>query len=291
VSGAAAHSAPTTERGEMPYPALKPIDAEGDLSLGLGRGAVLADRYVVESELGRGGAGTVYLAYDRVGACRVAIKRFHAEPSAGRHAAEGLLHELRCGRVVNHPNVCRVFDVFEAEGRWFLTMEHARGGTLRSLVGETAGSRPLADRVADARAIVAGVAAIHSAGFLHRDIKPENVLRMEDGRLVVSDFGLARAKDKLTASSNAAGTPGCRHRPPWVPLPPESPVTRSPPGGAETVLRLRLPRLQLSARGFRRAFSDGAGLRFPSRPGRGCCALFERQRFHTSSLEVHREEG
>jgi serine/threonine protein kinase len=186
----------------------RPIEPHGELPPAAAPGAVLADRYVVERELGHGGDGTVYLAFDRVAAARVAIKRFDGGPSAHQHPAEGLLRELRCGRAVSHPNVCRIFDVFEAEGHWFLTMEHAAGGTLRSAVGETARRRPLADRVADARAIGAGVAAIHTAGFLHRDIKPENVLRIEDGRIVVSDFGLARAKGTLTASSKAAGTPG-----------------------------------------------------------------------------------
>src|SRR4051812_28248086 len=207
LSGAAANPGQTTEPGGAEYAAFRPVALDATTPREPPPGPVLADRYVVERELGRGGDGTVYLALDRAGATRVAIKRFDAAPSP-EQAAGGPLRELRLGRAVNHPNVCRVFDFFEAEGRWFLTMEYAPGGTLRTVVGDAAVTRPLADRVADARAIVAGVAAIHAAGFLHRDIKPENVLRMEDGRLVVSDFGLARARDKLTASSNTAGTPG-----------------------------------------------------------------------------------
>jgi serine/threonine protein kinase len=207
-SEGAANSARTTEPGGDEYAAFRPVALPSAALTDAPPGPVLLDRYVVERELGRGGDGTVYLAFDRVGASHVAIKRFDVKPSTKEHAAEGLRRELRCGRAVNHPNVCRVFDVFEAEEHWFLTMEYAAGGTLRSLVGDVALSRPLLERVADGRAIIAGVAAIHDAGFLHRDIKPENVLRTEDGRLVVSDFGLARAKDKLTMSSNTAGTPG-----------------------------------------------------------------------------------
>jgi hypothetical protein len=116
-----------------------------------------------------------------------------------------LFRELRHARAIVHPNVCRVFDVVRSDERWFLSMEYAAGGSLRAAMLE---GRPASERIADARAIIAGVAAIHAAGLVHRDLKPENILRMEDGRLVVSDFGLARAADHSTTFSAVAGTPG-----------------------------------------------------------------------------------
>jgi serine/threonine-protein kinase len=106
---------------------------------------------------------------------------------------------------VSHPNVCRVFDLVEHDGRPFLALELAARGTLRDTLAEPT-ARPLADGLADAHAVVAGVAAIHAAGTTHRDIKPSKVVRMADGRLAVSDFGIA-ARHDATTTLGPAGKP------------------------------------------------------------------------------------
>src|SRR5437762_12069026 len=113
--------------------------------------------------------------------------------------------EVRHAREVHHPNVCRIFELGEAEGFTFFTMELATGGALRRALTRKR-IRPLGERLADARGIAEGVAAIHAAGIVHRDLKPENVLRMRDGRLVVSDFGVA-ADRRGGPRANRAGTP------------------------------------------------------------------------------------
>ena len=165
-------------------------------------GTLLGGRYEIGGELGSGGAGTVYRAVDLGTQSTIAIKVLN--PKTNPAGDDGIYRELRFGRSVQHPNVCRIFDVHEAEGHCFLTMEYAAGGTLRrALVGE----RSWQERVADAQAVIAGVAAIHRAGIVHRDLKPENVLRLHDGRLVVTDFGVARLPE-LTTISGPAGTPG-----------------------------------------------------------------------------------
>src|SRR5262249_33487642 len=112
--------------------------------------------------------------------------------------------EVKVARAIRHPNVCRVFEVGQADGHWFVTMELGTGATLRTSFEQEssqegsqgssmarAAGRPLAERMVDARAVCAGLAAIHAVGIVHRDVTPQNVLRMVDGRLVISDFGLA----------------------------------------------------------------------------------------------------
>jgi eukaryotic-like serine/threonine-protein kinase len=155
-------------------------------------GAVLGGRYQIEATLGQGGSGTVYRAWDRVLGEPIAVKVLRPDRAAERSWIKRLAREVKLARVIRHPNVCRIFELGHADGHWFLTMELGVGGTLRDLLDDKpATQRPLAERVSDARAICAGLAAIHAVGIIHRDVTPQNVLRLGDGRLVLSDFGLA----------------------------------------------------------------------------------------------------
>jgi serine/threonine protein kinase/tetratricopeptide (TPR) repeat protein len=156
----------------------------------LARGDILANRYVIRSGLGRGGTGEVFKTYDRATKSVVALKVLRAGRGSERNTLDRLGQEVRHARAVHHPNVCRVFELHESGGFTFFTMELGRESLRVTLEKRT--SRPIAERMADAQAVTAGLEAIHAAGIIHRDLKPENLLRMADGRLVVSDFGLAR---------------------------------------------------------------------------------------------------
>jgi hypothetical protein len=171
-------------------------------------GELLANRYEIGAEVGRGGGGTVYRAFDRGAQLAVALKLLIPHKWPEQQSSEQLYRELRFGRSIQHPNVCRIYDVFEAEGRHYLAMEYASAGTLRGTLREAGADRSLEEKLADAQGVMAGLAAIHRGGLVHRDFKPENILRMVDGRLMVSDFGLTRALDQTTITTGLAGTPG-----------------------------------------------------------------------------------
>jgi serine/threonine-protein kinase len=171
------------------------------------RGNVIAGRYQVEAIIGKGGSGIVVRAFDRTAQMLVALKILRPDLAKDERWSQRFARELRLGRPIRHPNVCRIFDIGEADGHKFLTMELAEKGTLRDLIKSGAPLRPLAERMADAAAAIAGLAAIHEAGIVHRDVKPDNMLRMEDGRLALSDFGLATDLSNTGPVTIMVGTP------------------------------------------------------------------------------------
>jgi len=140
--------------------------------------------------LGKGGMGEVYRADDlRLGQA-VAMK-FLPESVARDGAAQARFHrEVRFARQVSHPNVCRVFDIGEAAGLPFLTMEYVDGEDLASLLRRI-GRLPQDKAVDISRQLCAGLAAAHEAGVLHRDLKPANVMLDSRGKVRITDFGLA----------------------------------------------------------------------------------------------------
>jgi serine/threonine-protein kinase len=172
----------------------------------LTRGTILAGRYALERVIGRGGMGVVVKAHDRTLGEAVAIKILRAEYSDERRWAERLAREVKLARQIHHPNVCRVFDFEQADGRAFVVMELASGGNLRDEIrGGYVQRTSIESRISDAQAIARGLGAIHQAGIVHRDLTPQNVLRMADGRLVVSDFGLWRRIRRRRRRASTAG--------------------------------------------------------------------------------------
>jgi hypothetical protein len=170
-------------------------------ALPIRHGMVLGGRYTIERILGRGGCGVVVRAHDRDLKQAVAIKIVRAELAGQQVWAERLAREVRLARLIQHPHVCRVFDFQQADGRVFLVMELAAKGTVREeLKSGALKARPLPERIADARAVASALAAIHEAGIVHRDLTPQNLLRMADGRIALTDFGLATDTREGTSS-------------------------------------------------------------------------------------------
>ncbi len=166
---------------------------------------MLADRYRIVGLLGRGGMGEVYRADDLKLGQAVALKFLPAELAANEVFLERFRAEVRNARQVAHPNVCRVYDIGEAEGRHFLTMEFVDGEDLSSLLHRI-GKLPKAKALEVARQLCAGLAAIHDRGVLHRDLKPANVMLDGHGRVRITDFGLALGAGE-SGQGEVAGTP------------------------------------------------------------------------------------
>ena len=161
----------------------------------------LADRYEILSLLGAGSMGNVYKAHDTELDEIVALKILRPELASAPNIIELFRCEVKLARRVTHPNVARMFDIGQSAKTKFLTMEYVDGPSLVGLFerGRGLGAMRL---VEIARAVATGLVAAHASGVVHRDLKPENVLIASDGRVVVTDFGIASAVGQM---SNAGG--------------------------------------------------------------------------------------
>lgn len=190
-----ATNAPTSpQRGRPPSGTFTP----------LAPGTVMAGRYRIVGLLGRGGMGEVYRADDLTLDQPVALKFLPEAVAADPDRLEQFHSELRIARQISHKNVCRLYDLGEADGRRFLTMEFVDGEDLASLLRRI-GRIPHDKAVQIGRQLCAGLAAAHERGVLHRDLKPANVMLDGDGNVRITDFGLAVAA--ANAKGVLAGTP------------------------------------------------------------------------------------
>ena len=176
------------------------------LKTSLSPGDVLG-RYEIRGCAGLGGMGLVYEAYDPELERRVALKVLR--PHRRREGQRRLLREARALAKLSHPNVVSVFDVGTDDDRVFIAMEFIDGPTLRDWLDEAPSVSDILDVFAEAGR---GLAAAHDRGLVHRDFKPDNVLVGDDGRVLVTDFGLARhrtasASDDVTREGAIVGTP------------------------------------------------------------------------------------
>jgi serine/threonine-protein kinase len=202
ASGAAPPRSPSSASGSTSRTDLRRA-AGGDRFV---PGTVLAERYRIVGLLGRGGMGEVYRADDLKLEQPVALKFLPRALAGDRERLERLYGEVRMARQVSHPAVCRVWDVGEAEGHHFLSMEFVDGENLASLLRRI--GRFPKDKATDvARQIAEGLAAAHAKGVLHRDLKPANVMLDGQGHVRITDFGLASLAESLAGPDVRSGTP------------------------------------------------------------------------------------
>jgi serine/threonine protein kinase len=168
-------------------------------------GVVVGGRYRIAGLLGRGGMGEVYRATDLTLGQAVALKFLPESTASDERALVRFYNEVRIARQVTHPNVCRVYDVGQAEGLHYISMEFVDGEDLGSLLRRI-GRLPVDKGVDTARKLCVGLAAAHEKGVLHRDLKPANVMIDGRGQVIIMDFGLAGLAEQLQGDIRS-GTP------------------------------------------------------------------------------------
>ncbi len=169
-------------------------------------GTVLADRYRIIGLVGKGGMGEVYKAEDLQLSQVVALKFLPESVVGDEDMLARFRGEVRHARQVSHPNVCRVFDIGEIDGRHFLSMEFVDGDDLSDLL--TRVGRFTHERAVEvSRQLCVGMEAIHKAGILHRDFKPANIIIDKKGIARITDFGIAGIESEIAKDGIRVGTP------------------------------------------------------------------------------------
>ncbi|MGB7845621.1 MAG: tetratricopeptide repeat protein [Candidatus Acidiferrum sp.] len=171
-------------------------------------GDVIGGRYEILLLLGEGGMGAVYKALDREVERTVALKLIRPELASNPSILARFKQELLTAHQVTHKNVVRIYDLSEAEGVKFITMEYVEGRDLRRILLDN-GKLPPEKAVEIIRQVCLALDAAHSAGVIHRDLKPQNIMQeAKTGRILVMDFGLARTMhgDGMTQTGALLGT-------------------------------------------------------------------------------------
>jgi serine/threonine protein kinase/Tfp pilus assembly protein PilF len=175
--------------------------------LSLQPGVLFGERYEILGVLGQGGMGAVYKARDRELDRLIALKVIRPELATDPAILQRFKQELILSRNITHKNVVRIYDLGEAEGIRFISMEYVDGEDLRTILRREGKLSPK-DAIAVVEQVCRALDSAHSEGVIHRDLKPQNIMRDKHGRIVVMDFGLARSlgDSGLTQTGAIVGT-------------------------------------------------------------------------------------
>jgi TolB-like protein/Flp pilus assembly protein TadD len=172
------------------------------------RGSTFADRYKIIEQLGTGGMGAVYRVEDTKIGQDIALKLIKPEIASDKKTIERFRNELKTTRMISHRNVCRMFDLGDAEGTHFITMEYIPGEDLKSFIRRV-GQLPSGKAISIAKQVCEGLAEAHRLGVVHRDLKSNNIMIDKEGNARIMDFGIARSLEAkgITGAGVMIGTP------------------------------------------------------------------------------------
>jgi len=171
-------------------------------------GSIFARRYLILEELGKGGMGSVYKAFDKEVEEKIALKTIKSEIAADENVIQRFRNELKIARKISHKNVCRMFDLGREDDTYYIAMEYVSGEDLKSSVRRM-GPLSTGKVLGFATEICEGLAEAHRLGIVHRDLKPQNIMIDRDGIARIMDFGIARSRDLkgMTENGSTIGTP------------------------------------------------------------------------------------
>jgi len=173
----------------------------------ISRGQKINDRYQIIRTIGEGGMANVYLAYDTILDRNVAVKILRGDLATDEKFVRRFQREAIAASSLSHPNIVEMYDVGEDDGKYFIVMEYLEGKTLKSLVKKR-GALTLSEVIDIMLQLTSGLACAHESYIIHRDIKPQNILILDDGRVKITDFGIAIAlnSNELTQTNSVMGS-------------------------------------------------------------------------------------
>jgi len=171
------------------------------------KGQKINDRYEIIRTIGEGGMANVFLAYDTILQRDVAVKILRGDLAADEKFVRRFQREAISASSLSHPNIVEMYDVGEDEGQYFIVMEYVNGKTLKSLIKKR-GALTLPEVIDIMLQLTSAISCAHESYIIHRDIKPQNVMILEDGRVKITDFGIALALNstELTQTNSVMGS-------------------------------------------------------------------------------------
>ena len=173
----------------------------------IAKGHMINDRYQITRMIGEGGMANVYLAYDTILNRNVAVKILRGDLADDEKFVRRFQREAIAASSLSHPNIVEMYDVGEDNGKYFIVMEYIEGRTLKSLIKKR-GALTLPEVIDIMLQLTSGIACAHESYIIHRDIKPQNVMILDDGRVKITDFGIAMAlnSNELTQTNSVMGS-------------------------------------------------------------------------------------
>lgn len=171
------------------------------------KGQLIDNRYKIIKSIGEGGMANVYLAFDTILEREVAVKILRGDLAEDEKFVRRFQREANSASSLKHPNIVEVYDVGEDDGKYFIVMEYINGKTLKSLIKKR-GILTLEEVIDIMLQLTSAVSCAHDSYIIHRDIKPQNVMILEDGRVKITDFGIAMAlnNNELTQTNSVMGS-------------------------------------------------------------------------------------